>query len=156
MKDMRYVLNSTTAISAAIGAITHLPLDDKDHLYEVIIRHHKSSRSSQQNALYWKWLTELSLTDINEHAGHEKEWWHDEFKVRYAVPILERDEGIDFSEIRSLYLSATPSQKMRLKKLLADSIHTPDLNVSQMSEYMDEINRWATGQGILLTQPEEL
>ncbi|OOZ38611.1 hypothetical protein [Solemya elarraichensis gill symbiont] len=112
-------------------------------------------RSVRQNNLYWKWLAEIQGADLNELAGHTKEEWHDVLKSKFAVPILERDEEIDYGEMRMLYKNATQNEQSMLKKLIADSIHVPDLNVEQMSELMTSIQRWATDRGAQLTRPEE-
>jgi len=150
-----YQLSSIIALTAAYKRAEHQMKADPDNLYELVLRQHKGSRSIRQNALIWLWCTELQDTDINEIAGHDKQWWYDEFKLKHEVPILERDEGANFDREREIYAEQTdPDKKELVRKMFADSLHVSDMNVTQTSEAMEAFMQYAVNMGQLLTAPE--
>ena len=150
-----YPLTGKMPLAAAHARAEALLRDEPDTLYEIVIRKHKSTRSIEQNSTLWMWATELQDTDVNELAGHDKQYWYDKFKRKFVLPILERDEGADFSEIRTLYAKSSPVQQEKLKQLIADAIHVSDLDVTQTSEAMEAFMQYAVNHGVLLTIPEE-
>lgn len=151
-----YPLTGKMPLCAAVARAEALLRDEPDTLYEIVIRKHKSTRSIEQNSTLWMWATELQDTDVNELAGHDKQWWYDEFKLKFEIPILERDEGLNFDMDRAIYAEQTnPDRKEHMRKLLADSLHVSDMGVEQTSEAMEAFMQYAVNHGVLLTIPEE-
>ena len=112
-------------INGVVDTLMNLP---RDHKWEVTVSEFKRSRSEQQNRLYWRWLEEIA-----QHTGEgDKDAWHDYFRTKFLGkrPVTIKGELIE----------VLPS--------------TTKLNVSEMSEYMNHIQRECEPAGIMLTQPD--
>lgn len=95
---------------------------------EVIIRKKKSTRSVQQNALYWKWMTVLA-----EHIGEKtKDDMHNEFSTRLLGPELLVVDGKQYIRIKS----------------------TTELSVSEFTDYLEKISAAAMALEVSLPSPE--
>lgn len=95
-------------------------------LTEAVIREHKSKRSLQQNALYWKWLS-----IIGNHIGSDKDEMHRTFAIRFLGPELFVVDGKQYVGAKS----------------------TTKLSTKEFSEYMDMIHATAMELGLTLPQP---
>ena len=99
----------------------------KDGDYALSIE--KWSRTIEQNKLYWKWLG-----IIGDELGYHKNEIHEVF--------LDM-----FSQIKTIRnLEGKPIQKR---------VRSSEMNVKQMSEYMDQIQQFASENSIILPQPDE-
>lgn len=136
-----FIIRGESQKTAAQAVIEMLPVDPT---YEVVIREHKRNRSLDANALMWKWLTVLSA-----HTGHSKDELHQICKLRYLVPILERDDP-DFAamsaKVREAGLMTTVADKL---------VSTTHLNTKQFTEYMNEIEARAAAIGVVLPHPDD-
>ena len=89
----------------------------------------KWDRTLEQNRLYWKWLGV-----IGDELGYHKNEIHEVF--------LDM-----FSQIKTIRnLEGKPIQKR---------VRSSEMNVKQMSEYMDQIQQFASENSIILPQPDE-
>jgi hypothetical protein len=110
-------------------------------------------RRVAQNRLYWAWITDMSNTLINEHAGNDKSWWHFEMKKRYLVPIYERDNesyAITIETIRKVYRQGMKQESQELFKFIVKETSTTDAKIKQFTEYLTEIQRFCDYAGIRL------
>ena len=102
--------------------------------HRVTIRQWKESRSLSQNALYWKWLTE-----INKQAPLQcdakisgAEMWHEVFKKYYCPAKSVKNNHAEIA-IKS----------------------TKSLDVGEMTHYLNKIENWCMDRGVMLTIPHD-
>tara|TARA_R110000824_G_scaffold39383_1_gene119210 strand:+ start:1170 stop:1601 length:432 start_codon:yes stop_codon:yes gene_type:complete len=105
-------------------------------------------RSLDQNKLQWTWAKEIS-----EQRGDEAPDYYQRYnKLHYGVPIL-RAENEDYREDYDFVIKPlTYEQKMKAMKFYTVS---SVMKTKQFSQYLDEIYRFWSGEGIQLTQPEQ-
>lgn len=119
---------------------------------EVIVKPYKSTRSKDQNALYWKWVT-LMADDL----GNTKDELHEELKRMFLVPIIEReDEGFadTMKHLRAAYKDGHTELTQALHLKFVMQLSTSALNVNQMTEYLESVLNHAQGLDISLPLPE--
>ena len=111
----------------------HTMLEEHGFLSVEIKRGH---RSLSQNALYWMWLKEIA-NFINKHNGTDfnDEEIHQKMKHEYLGYDAERKIGT----------AVIPAQLKSTKKLTK----------SEMFHYMQQIDAWAAGIGLMLARPED-
>lgn len=114
---------------------------------------YKRNRSLDQNALYWKWITIIGVD-----LGATKEELHEDYKLRFLVPILTRDnpqyaEMVD--AVRAVRKAGMGQQADMLRREIVKLTSTTELTTAQMAEYMDDVNQHAASLGIILPQPED-
>jgi len=100
-----------------------------DGTYKMEIKKVQSKRSLAQNDLYWMWLT-IIANDI----GYTKDEMHDVMRDMLLEPVVK--------EVMGRVISTLPS--------------TTDMGVKDFCDYLNAIDIWAAGFGIILPQPEEL
>lgn len=112
----------------------------------------KISRSAAQNALMWKWFTE-----IGQHTGQEKEEVADAYKERFLCHIFIRDDP-GYAEMAMAIRTVRESDRASYTALRREVIRltsSTKCSVAQMREYLDSIHRHATTElGVRLTEPE--
>lgn len=90
-------------------------------------------RSLSQNALYWKWLTEIAQqTKSKGYGAYDSEDMHVYFKDKFCVD-------------KSLTIGKTTIQVKSTKKL----------DKGEMTFYMNQIHQWAVNAGFRLSMPED-
>ena len=99
-----------------------------DKTWTITIEEKSINRSTQQNALYWKWLQIMG-----DHFGYTKDEMHEELAARF-LGVVER-KTIGGHQIRA------PRS-------------TTSLTTKEFSEYMNMIEALALQQQIQLPQPE--
>ncbi len=100
----------------------------KDGYYRIKIDGWKESRSLDQNSLFWVWMEIMG-----EYHGMTKYEMHDEMIEMFA-PIYTRKT-----------ISGKPKQ---------ERMGTSKMNMKQMSEFMNHIDRFAAEWDVQLPQPE--
>lgn len=99
---------------------------------KVTIEEHRKTRTLNQNALMWKWLTEVAEL-VSDYSGHTPEEVHEFMKARFLPEKLVEIGGETMS-----YRTTTK------------------LTTEEMSAYMDRIYEFVTRElGLFLTLPEE-
>ena len=86
------------------------------------------SRSTKQNALYWKWLGVLTETGNTQGALHQY------LAQEYLSPVAEDIQGQTVLVIKS----------------------TTTLSVKEFAEYLEHVQQFADSLGCILPRPEEL
>ena len=108
--------------------IEHIKGLDFDKKWKVSITQYKSTRSLEQNALYWKWVG-----IIGDELGYTQDELHEVLAENYLEPIFFEFEG----ETRKRRKSTTK------------------LNVSEFTEYLKHIEIFAAELNIILPKPED-
>lgn len=122
-----YVISSEEIKANALRELQSVRADGKT---EVIIRDHKSSRSIQQNSLYWKWMSILA----NWSGERTKDDMHREFSIRLLGPELFVVDGKQYVTARS----------------------TTSLGTKDFSQYLDQIMATAMQLGVALPTPRDM
>ena len=124
--------------------VLYNPFTFKDNLLslegkevEITVGLRENKRSSNQNNLYWKWMTILG-----KDIGYTKEAMHFVFKKQFLadkMPALQRDEFMEY-----------------LQSLEKDIVTTTKLTTSEMKEYMDKVYEQAIELNYTLPTPDFL
>jgi hypothetical protein len=94
--------------------------------YVVSAKVKKQTRSTIQNSLYWKFVTEFG-----NHFGYDKDFAHDILRFRFLYEIINIDEK-------------------EHKRLLS----TTKLNTKQMTEYLDRCIQYGAENGFVFSDYE--
>lgn len=86
------------------------------------------SRSTKQNALYWKWLGVLTETGNSQGALHQY------LAQEFLSPVVEQVQGKPILVIKS----------------------TTTLTVKEFAEYLSRVEEFADELGCILPRPEDL
>ncbi len=98
--------------------------------WEVTVKRWRKKRTLNQNALYWKWITEV-VDHVSDYTGYEKDEVANHCKQEFLPPKIIAIDGK-----RSHYRTTT------------------NLSTKEMAEYMDRIYRWASQElGLVLPSP---
>ncbi len=103
--------------------------------WEIVLRRHKKGRSLAQNRLFWKWMDEIRLYHADNWGRHlSKDEWHD-LMCEFLLPTREIEV---FGVVRRVHG------------------RTSTLKVEEFSEFLQRIDEWARGKGIMLPHPDDL
>jgi len=130
LKDFKLTLAS---LGWLVTELTKL-LKDSGKTYRVSVKEWRETRSLSQNALYWKWLTEVNSQSNLKVEGSKingSELWHEVFK-KYFCPVKNVTNGEKDLPIQS----------------------TKMLDVGEMCFYLNKIEYWCMDKGIKVTIPE--
>ncbi|MDP7845795.1 recombination protein NinB [Acinetobacter pittii] len=119
----------------------------------VTIKPQSTKRSLNQNALYWDWMQE-----IQNKTGQDKEDCHFEFKKKFLIHILRRDDE-GFAEMCHAITMLKQSESEQYEAVANGVIRetsTTRLSTKQFSEYMGLIQAYVTKElGIFLKAPDD-
>ena len=110
------------------AAISYIEKLKEGKRYDVSISQHRNKRSVPQNRLYFLWLNCISA-----ETGNEVEELHDYFKDNFLTRRV-----VVFGEERNAATSTTK------------------LNTSEFTAFLDKVQQFAAGEGIILPNPEDL
>lgn len=105
-----------------------------------------TGRSIEQNALQFKWALEAAHQRGDTTPDEVRRDW----KLRHGVPILRAEDD----KFRAFY--DTGLKALTFEQKLAAMHYVPvtsTMNVKQMTQYLDTVQRECAEQGIRLTQP---
>ena len=152
--DSPFVRCSVLAVIAAITCVVPMLVIIKPYNKQEGIR-------DAQRRLYWQIMGDLSATDQNEIAGHSKDYWHLKMKLRFLLPIYER-ELPQYAEMIALFkqceIEAGRNLYVGLARLctITEKTDTPQQMVLIMREYIQKCIDYARGNGVLLTIDKKL
>ena len=128
MKELKITLGN---IGFLVAELTKL-IQSTGKTYRVTIKEWKESRSLSQNALMWKWLSEIDKQAplMCESKITGAEMWHEVFKHYYC-----------------------PMKVVANKKASLNIKSTKMLDVGEMTFYLNKIEQWCVDRGIKLTVP---
>ena len=110
------------------AAISYIDKLPDGKKYKVSVTLHRERGSLSQNSLYWLWLNCISA-----ETGNDVDALHDYFKDRF----LSRKVEI-FGDECSVGTSTTK------------------LNTAEFTAFLDKVQQFAAGEGIILPNPEDL
>lgn len=144
---MKATISTELKLQSLIGALRQAW---KEHRYLKVSYSVEKDRSASQNALSHVWYEQIS----RELAEDTPEGVKCECKLRYGVPILRADDD----EFRAAYDSAiretlTYEQKLDAMRILPV---TSLMNVSQLSQYLETLQREFARCGVQLEFPDEV
>lgn len=119
----------------------------------VTIKPQSTKRSLNQNALYWDWLTE-----VQNKIGQDKEDLHFEFKKKFLISILRRDdEGYaEMCHAITLLKQSESEQYEAVANGVIRETSTTRLNTKQFTEYLGLIQAYASKElGVFLRSPDD-
>lgn len=108
------------------------------------------SRTEAQNRTIHKWFEEIAAHRGDETAGDIKA----DCNLIYGKPILMRDDP-EWAAVFGYLFDRLDYEKKRKAVRVLDVPFTRRMNVSQLCEYMDEMQRDFLSEGVRLTIPEE-
>lgn len=133
----------------AKAIIDRVPLDA---VHEVRIKPHRTSRSSQQNALYWMWNA-----FIGDELGYTKDEMHDVNRERFGLAIAaEKDDWIrdKWASLRRIY--DNEERYRAIVGFVTHVVRTSSFDIDEMRRYLNDIDQWAISMGIPLPIPQHL
>ena len=125
---------------------------DFDQAMDVTIKPSKKDRTLEQNRLMWQWFKDA------EEQGQMKSWeYRAHAKLFFGGPILRRDSA-NYREAydRLVKKRFTIEEKLALMVEPMDFPVTSAMSVKQKSEFLDALREWLEGEGIVLTNTEEM
>ncbi|NUG49670.1 recombination protein NinB [Acinetobacter lactucae] len=120
----------------------------------VTIKPQSTKRSLNQNALYWDWLTE-----VQNKIGQDKEDLHFEFKKKFLINILKRDDEsyAEMCHAITLLKQSESEQYEAVANGVIRETSTTRLNTKQFKEYLGLIQAYASKElGVFLRSPDDL
>lgn len=148
----KLILSSPELKARAHALIDSVPMDV---VHELIVREHHKDRSSAQNNLYWVWNSQIS-----GYTGESKDEVHRRLKKKHLIPIYMEDPDSGMAEtvmaVRAVHAQGMKDTAKVLEEKIVDLVSTTDATVKQFTEYLEEIEKEATSQGIYLSHPEDI
>jgi len=148
MKSEPYHLINEHVLNMAIMRLREIPLDGKTKL----VISNAGDRSVRQNALYWLWNTFVANSGMGSYDT--KESVHRAAKMRWAIPILRRDDEF-FASLYSIWRQLYGSDADRMNWFCDNQVSTAIFTTHQMAEYLTDYQRFYLGHGVSLPMPED-
>lgn len=153
--EPRFVIKNHSDINYVIGYLNnnHAKAANEGKPLVVTIKPQSTKRSLNQNALYWEWMQE-----IQNKTGQDKEDCHFEFKKKFLIHILRRDDE-EYAEMCHAITMLKQSESEQYEAVANGVIRetsTTRLSTKQFSEYMGLIQAYATKElGVFLKSPDD-
>lgn len=152
MKAETIYLDSLQAIKKAVNRI----MDILPEQQLKIVISGIGTKSDRQRGLQWMWYEDIVNSGRGGKYCDNKNIVHSYCKYRFAVPILIRDDDF-FSDLWSAWEKRSEimeDSQSRMLYFVEEHVSTEKLTVSQMSEYLTEIQRYCINNGIELREPQ--
>lgn len=123
---------------------------DKTKSWAIKISRDKTTRSARQNALYWKWLSQ-----IEAHTNNDKDDIHFQMKEKFLVRIFMR--RADYAEMIIAIKNAKSAfgdSYETTRKQVIELTSTTNASVEEMSEYLEMVEREWRMKGVDLVIPQ--
>lgn len=143
---MQFRIKGILQLSKALAKIAELA--DTGKPFIVIVRGDEK-RTDAMNRTVHKWFDEVAKQKTEMFAEVKAE-----FNLMYGVPIKRRDNPEWGSAYGYLFDSLSHAAKLKAIRMLDIPI-TRDMNIKQLTEYMDQMQKDCHEQGYHLTIPEE-
>lgn len=155
MKAALFTINNHAEIEKVINYLNlnHAKAAVEGKPLIVTISTKQMDRSTAQNRLYWKWLTQFA-----DHIGSTKEEQHTFFKRKFLISIFNRDDA-EYAEMCRA-IAALKKNECEEYKVIADHVikltSTSKATVKQMNEYLNQIEVFCLMHGAKLLIPCDL
>ena len=152
MKQQTFILFDASIRDNLFECVNELPLDGK---VQVLVRQ-TGSKSARQRG-YQHGVVYPSIVKSGFGGEHEA----DEVvldlacKFRWALPIMIRDDDY-FAEAYLLYSEKYRADPLRMRWWVKENVHTEQLTVPQMAEYLTAIIHYYTQHGVTIPEPDVL
>lgn len=146
----RVILKGQLQRERAHQLVDETPLDP---LHEISVSEYTSTRSLQQNALYWKWNTVIA-----QEQGETKDDIHLFHKEKFAIHIFVRDDE-SFRRMMQAINTLNNFEYHLYREALGKIVEltqTTAFSVAQFTEYLNEIDRFWMIKGLYLPVPQHL
>jgi hypothetical protein len=110
-----------------------------------------AKRSTEQNALQWRWMQEIAEQRGDVTAQEVQA----ECKLTIGIPILRRDDMAFREQYDATVKGLTYEQKLLVMQPPIEFPVTSRMTVKQKTEYLDAVFRQWTERGFVLTTPED-
>jgi len=148
MKAESYFIGSNNARRSVLQRISGLDIAETH--WKVTISD-SMSKSVRCRGLQWTWYTDVANSGMGSYDT--KEQVHIAAKLRWAVPILERDNEVFvyvWTEVKKL-LGDDPE----VNRFIVDRNVSTEGKGFAIGEYLTDFRRYYEGNGVNLTQPED-
>lgn len=152
MKAETIYLNSLQSIKKAINRIMDILPEQQ---LKVVISG-IGTKSSRQRGLQWMWYEDISNSGRGGKHSDIKEGVHRVCKYRFAVPIFIRDDEL-FADLWAAWnkrCEIMEDKEERILYFVDQHVSTEKFTVSQMAEYLTDIQRDCINRQIELREPE--
>lgn len=112
------------------------------------------SKSGKQRSLNWKWNDEVARSGKGGKHEDTKTGVHMVAKYRWAIPILQRDDPL-FADLYGLWVKLYGKNQERMLWFVSEQVHTENMTVHQVAEFLTDFQRYYSGLGIELTNPDD-
>jgi hypothetical protein len=153
--ESRFTIKNHCDINYVVGYLNtnHAKAAGEGKPLVVTIKPQSTKRSINQNSLYWDWLTE-----VQNKTGQDKEDLHFEFKKKFLISILRRDDE-GYSEMCHAITLLKQSESEQYEAVANGVIRetsTTRLNTKQFTEYLGLIQAYASKElGVFLRSPDD-
>jgi len=130
MKDFKLTFSSLGWLVTELNKL----LKNSNKAYRVNVVEWREKRTISQNALYWKWLSEIDQQNPLKVDGSKiqgNELWHEVFKKYYCPEKVITNGTVNL-----------PTKSTKI------------LDAGEMTFYLNRIEQWCIDRGIALTIPE--
>ncbi len=124
-----------------------------EEVLEVTIQPENRKRSLAQNRLYWSWISQWS-----NKQGWDEQYTHHFFKYKFLVRIFYKDDA-QYAAMCDSVKVLKGIDRGHYDKIAAHVIRqtsTTDASTKQMTDYLDQIERYCYANDFMLTIPNEL
>ena len=106
---------------------------DEGHPLALTCKEWREARSTNQNNLYWQWVTDIAKDFTERGSPQTKDDIHDALRYKFL--------GVETHQIGDEKIRRLPS--------------TTRLDKGRMAEYMNKVEAWAFDHGVLLLVPAD-
>lgn len=148
-----FILENEKRKTFVLNLIQEMPVDGS---MTVITKKTDLSSTAKQRRLQWLWNTEVAASGLGQ--DDTKNAVHVRAKYMFARPILLRDDEVfgavyaGFSEMVEQVETGTRADMWLA--FTRDFVSTERMTRAQRAEYLTEFQRYWTGKGVELTDPD--
>lgn len=143
---MQFIVRSSEDLKSV-----YYHLGNMMHPFRVTILKGEEKRTDKMNKTIHKWFSEIAAHRGDVTMMEVKA----EMNLTYGVPIKSRDDDDWRAVFGYLFRDLDHARKIKALRLLDIPI-TRDMTITQLGEYMDQMYRDTTEQGIYLTVKEDM
>jgi len=137
MKAEPYYLINDRVRDNVLHRVRNLPADGK---LKIVISN-AGDKSAKQRGLQWRWYTEIANAGIGGKHEDTKNGVHLVSKWKWGVPILIRDDEF-FAALFGAWRDSHGLDEEAMLWFVDNHVHTEAFNVSQMAEFLTEVQRY--------------
>lgn len=149
MKAENYYITDHKVVDRVVQRVLDIKPEDK---LKVTISN-EGTKSAKQRGLQWIWYEDISKAGIGGKHEDCKSGVHLVCKFRYAVPIMQREDEF-FAALYRGWLSKHKGDETAILWFVDNHVSTEDFTVSQMAEYLTDMQRYYLSKGVNLTAPQ--